>query len=135
METTNNVRKCKICLNRFKATRSDARYCSNACKQRAHTRRRTQASSKDEYIFFLDEYQAICQEYGYEAEIFTFIFFCFLRKNLAQDAKLETVKAYIDSVWTVHNFEELTHSNAYRYFHENFLKLQANVVQSRRPLS
>jgi hypothetical protein len=32
---------CKVCRVKFVPTRSDARYCSNACRQAAHRKRRT----------------------------------------------------------------------------------------------
>lgn len=124
-------KKCEICSKRFEAVRSDAKYCSNACKQKAHTLRNKIGSERynDKIVFYLDEYQNVCSRCGYDSETFPLIFFCFLRKNLIVDATIETVIIFINAIWTYSNFKELTTSKAYKSFLEEFLDNEISVIQ------
>ena len=123
-------KKCEICSKRFEAVRSDAKYCSGACKQKGFILRKITVSQKQvsETVFYLDEYQNVCNRCGYDSEIFPFIFFCFLRKNLNQNADIESVTSFINSTWTFNNYQQLVESNAYIAFQERFLEGSFNIL-------
>ncbi len=117
------MKKCKICSNRFEPTRSDARYCSNACKQKAHNLRKNEVQQADapKLVFYHDEYQEVCNMFGLDYESLPFMFYCFLRKGIPLKATVQNVYDYINSVWHHNNYDQILKTNAYRNFIEDFL--------------
>lgn len=115
--------KCAQCATRFEPTRSDAQYCSNACKQKAHTIRKKESNQKQnpELVFYLDEYIRIRKYYEIKAEDMPLIFYCFLRTNLPSDADEKSIINYLDAVWIGNNRDYLLLTNAYVSFEEKFL--------------
>ena len=121
-------KKCTICAIKFESVRSDKIYCSNACKQKAHTSKVRKVVEPAKQVFFLDEYTHLNERWGADAENFPFIFFCFLRTKLAQNVSRKLLEAYFDSVWTRESYDDLISSNAYRSFQEDFFANKALVV-------
>jgi len=119
-------KKCAICANRFEPTRLDAKYYSNACKQKAYTQReKAELQPKEtETVFYMDEYEYLKEFYGCDYEVFDLIFFCFLRRNYSGSGKenRENLINYFNSIWTGNNYEELKGRKAYRSFREKFLE-------------
>ena len=129
----NQKKKCAICATRFEAKRSDAKYCSNACKQKAYAKREGGAlqNKEKEIIFYFDEYQYTCQEFGYDSESLPFIVFCFLRIGFPATAQKERSAEYINSFWDDDRNLGFTRTKAYRIFKEEFLNRKYTVLESR----
>lgn len=122
-----NQKKCKVCSKRFESVRSDAKYCSNACKQKAHTQKDKKVEQPHR-IFSIEEYSYLSERWGVDGEQFPFIFFCFLRAKLPDSVNRASLEVYFDSVWNRNNFEDLISSDAFKYFQEAFLK-RSNVIE------
>lgn len=129
----NTEKKCIVCSKGFQPTRSDAKYCSNACKQKAHTRRQQENQRPEETgsVFFMDEYLLLREHYGCDSETFNLIFFCFIRKNLIGIANEDRLIDFFNSIWTVHNYDELTGGKSYRDFQEYFLSGNCKVLPNK----
>lgn len=126
-------KKCEICFNKFEAVRSDAKYCSGACKQKAFSLKKKVDVIRAERkpVFFFDEYQDVLQERDYDTDTFTFTFFCFLRQNIPNDCSLGIVISYIDSVWVFGNYDDLITSQSYRRFFEDFLGNKFEILAKK----
>lgn len=79
----------------------------------------------------MDEYKYTCETHDFNSENLPFIFFCFLRKNLALNVNLKVVGEYINCFWTETSYEDLTKTNAYRNFLENFFSGSFKVSDSK----
>jgi len=61
---------CEICRKTFAASRSDSRYCSNTCRQRAHRRKQQMQREKAralDSIRFIEKYAQIHPDLRQEA--------------------------------------------------------------------
>jgi len=100
---------CVVCNKKFEP-REGKQYCSDACKQKAYSQRKTEKSEhkglqgKAEvlYSFSFSELQAYNKESGDDMQV---ELFCFIRKNLKGEFDLNFIVQYISNL-AEHNYFE-----------------------------
>ena len=126
-----DISHCTVCSNEF-PYRKSKQFCSNACKQQAYLKSKAgvplQAPSRKETPttdFSFSEFARYSEEHGnYQS----FMFYCFLRRNLSKSATVETIYRYINSFFIEDDaYESITGSKAYQTFREEFFGAKFTV--------
>ncbi len=126
-----SVSNCTVCGNEF-PYRKSKQFCSNACKQQAYLKSKAgiplQGSSRKEMPttdFSFTEFAQFSEEHG---NYHSFLFYCFLRRNLSKLATVDTIYQYINSFFIEDDaYEKITGSKAYQTFREEFLSAKFTV--------
>ncbi len=115
------AKKCQTCKQKFNPARSDAKYCSSACKMSAYHRRKKNVpivTTSEHQAFFMDEYEAVLKEMSIDSEILPLIIYCFFRKNLKGHNSIEQIISYFNAVWPA--LTKVENSDVFHSFQEQF---------------
>lgn len=129
---TANTKKCQVCNTKFEAKRSDAKYCSDKCKVKAHYDRGKSNSADIEpvkEVFYLDEYDKVYEGMGLYSGEMPLIVYCFFRRNLKGDKTVENIVSYMDAVWQ--RDLNIQKKQSYLEFEELFLSGKCEVNTSK----
>jgi hypothetical protein len=109
-----------MCSQRFEAVRSDAKYCSGACKQKAHQLRSKKSPSQEEPKLSFNhlEYEAVIKDCGLCYEDLPFVMYCFQRRNLQGDLTINQITNFILSLWL--DRPEVAKLKSFQIFQEDF---------------
>ena len=113
-------KKCEVCSKRFEATRSDSKYCSGVCKQKAYYLRAkaTNISTDVKLEFNHSEYDAVLDECGLMYEDLPFVVYCYQRRTLTGNPSIEQISNFINSLRLEKH--DILRLKSFQIFQDNF---------------
>lgn len=124
-----NNKKCPVCSQQFNTKRSDAKYCSGSCKQKAHHTKSKQPINNEipqPPKFTHSEYEAVLAILDFSHIDIPFMIYCYYRRLLKGNPTPEEINNYIDSIWM--DVSEVESLRSYENFKEEFLTGKYEVV-------
>ncbi|TAF93486.1 MAG: hypothetical protein EAZ32_18420 [Cytophagia bacterium] len=123
-------KKCITCGTEFEAKRSNSMYCSNACKQKAHTQRVVHKVNEPEpkpmavKEFSISDYEAFLSFFNCDVSEFPFEYYCFCIRSASSDMSKESRYKLADFI----NKKSFLDTDAIKTFYEDFGSGKFNIV-------
>lgn len=119
-------RKCSVCGKAFAGKRSDSKYCSDACRQKAHYVRTVKileppVVQKPQYTFLFGEYRRVLESTGYDGSFLPAVWYFFIRSKIPSVTDINDLCTFVNGYWdNEEDMERIKNTAAFKVFEEQF---------------